>query len=68
MDGLWDDIGPISQGKILTAMMQDRESEAREMMCGWTGKDLDHLARAADRLAQLARYMRSMRTAPGRNG
>jgi hypothetical protein len=54
--GLWDDNGPISQGKILTAIMQDRRDDARQMMRGWTTRDLRTLAARADELARMARF------------
>jgi len=50
---LWADKGPISQGKILTAVMQNREDEARKMLDGWTADDLYYLRRSCDRLSLL---------------
>jgi hypothetical protein len=52
---LWDDQGPIYQGKILTAIMQDRPEEAMKMMRGWTTRDLRILAARAEELARMAR-------------
>lgn len=52
---LWDDDGPISQGKILTAILQDRGGEARDMLRGWSRADLLQLAAAAQRLERMAK-------------
>jgi hypothetical protein len=52
---MWADDGPISQGKILTAVMQDRESDALDMMRRWTMRDLSYLADKAEILSRLAR-------------
>ena len=52
---LWDDKGPLSQGKILTDLLQGKGDDAKLKLMGWTRADLVTLARAADRLAYLAR-------------
>jgi hypothetical protein len=51
--GLWADIGPISQGKILTAILQGRRADAELMLRGWSTNDLITLAKAADTLKLL---------------
>ena len=51
----WDDVGPISQGKILTAILQDHEDEAARMLSGWSVIDLDALEYAAGKLSLLCR-------------
>jgi hypothetical protein len=60
---LWDDQGPISQGKILTAILQDREGDARFWLRRWSLDDLNTLERAADRLSLLCREVRARRSA-----
>jgi hypothetical protein len=52
---LWDDDGPKSQGKIITAVLQDRGGDARDMLKGWSHADLLTLAAAAERLARMAK-------------
>lgn len=58
---LWADIGPKSQGKIITAILQDREGEARRMLHGWSDGDLEDLEKACDKLSLLCRRFRAMR-------
>ena len=48
---LWDDTGRISQGKILTAILQGRLADAREMLHGWSDGDLVTLDSAAQKLS-----------------
>ena len=52
--GTWDDDGPVSQGKVLTAVLQGREDDAAAMLAGWSLADLQALATAAGRLGVLA--------------
>lgn len=52
---LWQDEGPISQGKILTNVLRAETETARANLKGWSTADLILLARAADQLAFLAR-------------
>jgi hypothetical protein len=54
MTELWADEGPVSQGKILTAIMQDKRAEAEDMLRSWTVNDLIKLASAATMLEMLA--------------
>lgn len=55
MMALWDDDGPVSQGKILTAVLQDKPSTARDMLKSWSHADLLTLAAASERLARMAK-------------
>jgi hypothetical protein len=50
---LWTDNGPASQGKIITAILQGRRSDAEQFLHRWAVNDLVMLARAADILKQL---------------
>lgn len=43
----WNDNGPVSQGKIITALLQGKDDEANKMLKGWTEQDLYKLSRAA---------------------
>ena len=46
----WIDEGPVSQGKILTAILQDDTDKARALLRGWSLDDLNKLGRAARQL------------------
>ena len=58
---LWDDSGPTSQGKILTAILQGHEGEAGRMLASWSSADLATLTEAAEMLAMIARMARRNR-------
>jgi hypothetical protein len=58
---LWADEGPASQGKILTAILQDDAGKAETLMRGWSPADLDDLAGAAEVLIILARKIKAVR-------
>lgn len=50
----WLDQGPVSQGKILTAILQRRHEDALAMVRNWSDADLRSLEEAATRLARMA--------------
>jgi len=52
-DGLWQDKGRASQGKIITAILQDRNDDAVRLLSAWSDKDLIILDQAASKLRQL---------------
>lgn len=52
---LWLDIGPFSQGKIITAVLLGRDGEAARLLRQWSAEDLFALGRAAERLGMLVR-------------
>ena len=52
-NSLWLDKGLVSQGKILTAILQRRLDDALEMMRNWSTADLLSLEEAATRLARM---------------
>lgn len=51
---LWKDDGPYSQGKVITAILQNREDDAREILRSWAFRDLVSLVKAAEKLATMA--------------
>ena len=61
---LWADRGPISQGKILTDLLQGHTEDAKFKLVGWTRADLVILARAAERLAYLSRQEAARKELP----
>lgn len=61
---LWDDRGPRSQGKILTAILQNNPGEARDLMHGWTAADLRTLAAACERVARMAKVAATWKEKP----
>jgi hypothetical protein len=46
----WEDFGPTSQGKIITAILQHRPDDATAILRHWTVGDLVTLATAAETL------------------
>lgn len=52
---LWEDQGPVSQGKILTALLQDDLPRARRLIHAWSAGDVRTLELAAENLMHLAR-------------
>ena len=61
---LWDDVGPASQGKIVTAILQDRDQEARQMLRRWTSADRRTLQRALrhlDRMIEVIEHREAMK-------
>ncbi len=47
---MWNDTGPISQGKILTDILQNRKGDAKTKLHGWTVADLRTLRSAIEEL------------------
>lgn len=53
----WEDNGPISQGKIITAIIQQRNRDALVMLRGWLPADRRILQEAARQLDRMIRRL-----------
>lgn len=58
---LWLDIGPASQGKIITAVLLGRDGEVKRLLRQWSYDDLTALDRASERLSLMIRQEKARR-------
>lgn len=58
---MWEDIGPASQGKIITAVLQDDPAHARDLLQRWSLADLRTLGQALRQLGLLVHMEESRR-------